>query len=131
VSQTTFLQELRQLATLNAGSIFGFVFKDARGNVDAAVHFRIMDGFDYINSTYLTDLTCDNPQKGYGTKAMELVCKVADAHGVTLSLHPMAYGDNLTPLDALVRFYTSFGFRDEGEAGYFRKPRKNQWRRAA
>lgn len=65
-----------------------------------------------------------NP-KGEGSKALQAICDLADKHHVTLDL--TAQGDRGTPTEALVKWYTRFGFTitadDERGPDMERKPR--------
>lgn len=46
--------------------------------------------------------------KGEGTKALAMICELADAHGVTLDLFAMGYAK--TPTAKLIEWYRRFGF---------------------
>ncbi len=77
----------------------------------AAVHVTAMSD----NKVHITDI--QSHQKGDGTKAMEMICKLADQFNVTLDLTAMGYDD--TPTPKLIDWYRRFGFfaleEDEGE----------------
>ncbi len=65
----------------------------------------IRPGFD-AHTVHLSDI--QSHVRGEGTKAMDYICALADAHGVTIELTAMGYGK--TPTPRLVRWYQGFGF---------------------
>lgn len=61
---------------------------------------------DGANGIRLSDITSNTP--GHGTKAMQLLCDLADKHKVTITLYAKGYAD--TPSSKLVEWYKRFGF---------------------
>ena len=55
-------------------------------------------------------------RKGAGTEAMRFLTGLADKHGLSLTLYARPFGDEKMDLDALVRFYRRFGFREDEDA---------------
>ena len=51
----------------------------------------------------------DSHIKGAGTRALTIICRLADECGVGLSL--VAYGYSITPTPKLVEWYSRFGFK--------------------
>ena len=66
----------------------------------------------------LTMLEADNPGHGWGTKALKLICRMADRFGIPLMVIPA--GSNRKEAEPLTEFYERFGF--EGEDALHRSP---------
>lgn len=47
-------------------------------------------------------------ERGDGSKALQIICDLADKHGVTMSLFASSYGN--VPVEKLVEWYTRYGF---------------------
>lgn len=49
--------------------------------------------------------------QGYGTRSMEVTCRIADKHGVVLHINAIPYGDDKMPKSKLKSWYKTFGFK--------------------
>lgn len=61
---------------------------------------------DRISGIHIADMLSN--VKGEGSKALAMICEVADTHGVTLDLFAMGY--DKTPTTKLIEWYGRFGF---------------------
>lgn len=59
----------------------------------------------------LKDISVFDKKKGFGTKAMDILTKAADAIGVDLTLHAKPFGLNTMGKRELVKFYKKYGFK--------------------
>jgi hypothetical protein len=74
--------------------------------------------------TVLQSLVIVYPASGQGTKAMEIICKIADRCDVILILDALPYETRYaTPMSrtTLMRWYTRFGFVPEGHGSIMRR----------
>ncbi len=66
-----------------------------------------------VRNTIVRISDIESMKKGSGTKAMELICDLADKYKTTIELTAFGYSD--TPTDALVSWYKKFGFFAKNE----------------
>jgi hypothetical protein len=70
----------------------------------------------------IVSLRSTKPKFGYGSAWMRGLTRLADTHGVALTLFAQTFGNNKIPQQKLVRFYKNHGFR----LGALKKVRANQ-----
>lgn len=79
----------------------------------AAVDMSCFDGSLHISDV----MAIGAPRTGGGTRAIQMVCDLADKHGVKVTLTAKAYTDERMSTRQLKRWYERFGFHEE-EDGY-------------
>lgn len=72
------------------------------GEPGGCVYMQLWKANGYVTGVELTDLFADRPGHGFGTKAMNFVCREADLAGLTVYLRPSSARSEV--------FYTRFGF---------------------
>lgn len=105
------------------------------GNNSGAAHIMNESCRANINEASVCFLNCyeenlvnikgfaTNPKgKGFGTKAMQFICEVADREGIDLVLKP-SYGNER---NRLIEFYGRFGFKVINPAEMMRYSKKHQ-----
>jgi len=83
-------------------------------NHKARVYGRaIVEVRPFERKIHIVDVYTNTPSQGHGSKAMRLLCKLADKHKVDMTLFAWAYKDdqNLMNTDELKDWYTTFGFK--------------------
>lgn len=93
-------------ADQHINSQWGHAVLNPIGHADRSSHEWPIEGDDWV---VLSSLEASKPNKGYGTKMMEVICDAADRHGAKIYLDASAYGRGLSQ-NALVEFYMNFGF---------------------
>ena len=101
-----------QMPESGAAKIMGEACKNTALN-EVTVYFSN----DYDKAlVYITIFSANPQEQGYGTKAMQFICQIADIHGYNIVLKPQ-----LGNKERLSKFYQSFGFKYINEREMFRQ----------
>lgn len=87
--------------------------RNARLTDAASVELSCFDGALHLSDV----MAIGAPRTGGGTHALQMICDLADKHGVKVTLTAKAYTDERMSTGQLKRWYERFGFHEEDD-GY-------------
>lgn len=86
--------------------------RSARLTDNAAVEVSYFDG-----ALHLSDVAAIGvPRSGGGTQALQMLCDLADKHGVKITLTAKAYTENHMSTRQLKKWYERFGFHEDEDS---------------
>lgn len=86
--------------------------RSARLTDSASVEVSYFDGALHLSDV----MALGAPRQGGGTRAIKLLCDLADKHGVKITLTAKAYTENHMSTAQLKDWYERFGFHEEEDS---------------
>lgn len=85
--------------------------RGARLTDAASVELSYFDGALHLSDV----MAIGAPRQGGGTRAVQMICDLADKHGVKVTLTAKAYTDERMSTGQLKQWYERFGFHEEDD----------------